>query len=208
MFVWPAGGFVVVWDSNGQDGDRYGVYGRRYGADGSPVGSEVQINQHTVGEQYVPAVAGAPDGRFVVVWQSDGQDGHNGGVFGLRYDAGGIPVGGEFQVNDFAVDDQREPDIAMDDVGGFVVAWASYSQDGDGSGIFARRFDSGANPLGGEFQVNKYTADHQVRPRIAMAPDGRFVVVWKSAGGQDGEATGIFGQKFTPDGQPLGLAPW
>jgi len=29
------GGFVVTWDSNGQDSDDWGVYGQRYDADGT-----------------------------------------------------------------------------------------------------------------------------------------------------------------------------
>lgn len=31
------GGFVVTWSSNGQDGDRYGIYGKRYDANGNEV---------------------------------------------------------------------------------------------------------------------------------------------------------------------------
>ena len=30
------GGFMVSWESNGQDGSGYGIYGQRFGVDGSP----------------------------------------------------------------------------------------------------------------------------------------------------------------------------
>ena len=45
------GGFVVTWSSNGQDGSGYGIYGQRYAADGTAVGSEFLINQITAGFQ-------------------------------------------------------------------------------------------------------------------------------------------------------------
>ena len=46
------GGFVVTWSSDGQDGSGYGIYGQRYAADGTPVGSEFAINQITSGNQF------------------------------------------------------------------------------------------------------------------------------------------------------------
>jgi hypothetical protein len=51
---------------------------------------------------YAPAVAMAPDGRFVVAWHE--YDVSNGGVnnlevFARLYEADGDAVGGEFRVN-------------------------------------------------------------------------------------------------------------
>ena len=40
------GGYVIVWESDGQDTDDYGIYGQRYNADGSTAGSEFAINTH------------------------------------------------------------------------------------------------------------------------------------------------------------------
>ena len=39
------GGFVVTWQSDGQDGSGYGIYGQRYMADGTAEGSEFLVNQ-------------------------------------------------------------------------------------------------------------------------------------------------------------------
>ena len=44
------GGFVVTWTSDGQDGSGYGIYGQRYAADGTAVGSEFRVNQITATE--------------------------------------------------------------------------------------------------------------------------------------------------------------
>jgi len=62
------------------------------GALPGPVGSELQVNTYTTGDQRHPAVAGDAAGNFVVVWDSVA-DGDSLGVFGQRYDSSGLPVG-------------------------------------------------------------------------------------------------------------------
>jgi hypothetical protein len=79
------GNFVVVWSAAGQDGSGYGVFGQRYADDGGPLGSEFRINTYTPSNQRLPNVATDPMGNFVVVWESQGQDGAENGVFGQRY---------------------------------------------------------------------------------------------------------------------------
>ena len=83
------GAFVVVWESLDQDGESYGVFGQWFDSLGSPQGVEFQVNSHTSGSQGTPAVAAHSSGNFVVVWDSDFQDGSYGGVFGQRF---GIPI--------------------------------------------------------------------------------------------------------------------
>ena len=79
-----AGNFVVVW--NGFDADSYGVFGQRFAADGSPVGSEFRVNTHTTDSQSDPHVGVDALGNFAVVWESRTQDGSEYGVFGQRFD--------------------------------------------------------------------------------------------------------------------------
>jgi len=77
------GGFVVLWVSDGQDSSsEKGVYGRRYNAMGQPVSAEFRANNYTTSTQSVPSVVSLAGGRFVVVWESNGQDGDSYGVFG------------------------------------------------------------------------------------------------------------------------------
>ena len=79
------GNVVVVWQSAAQDGAANGVFGQRYAAAGTTLGTEFRVNTFTTGDQMDPAVAADDPGRFVVVWTSAGQDGSNYGVFGQRY---------------------------------------------------------------------------------------------------------------------------
>ena len=81
------GGFFVTWQSKDQDGDNWGVYGRRFNADGDPLGGEIQINTTSASEQKSVSTATLADGGLAVAWQSRDQDGDNWGVFGHRYDS-------------------------------------------------------------------------------------------------------------------------
>jgi hypothetical protein len=197
------GRFVVVWTSFGQDGSFYGVFGQRYDSAGSPSGSEFRVNSYTTGHQRLPSVASAADGRFVVVWNGEGQDGGGTfGVFGQRYDSAGSPAGPEFRVNSYTTGTQQRASAASADDGRAVVAWESIGQDGSTFGVFGQRYDSAGSPAGPEFRVNSYTPLSQVLPSVASAPDGRFVVTWYSE--QDGSVTGVFGQRYDSAGSPSG----
>jgi hypothetical protein len=87
--------------------------------------------------------------------------------------------------------------------GSFTVTW--YAGSGDYE-VFARRFDDQGNALGPDYQLNVFSDGTQWMADIAMAPDGRFAVVWVS-GQQDGELDGIYGQRFDAQGNPLGVSP-
>ena len=167
--------------------------------------SEFQVNTYTIRNQWLPAVAMAPDGHFVVVWQSYRQDGAGSGVYAQLYTADGSPAGAEFRVNTHTVHNQTNPKVAMASDGRFVVVWASDGgQDGSGSGIYAQRYAADGNRVGNEFLVNTYTANDQTIGDVAMAPDGYFVVVWTSDGSQDGAGSGVYAQRYTPDGNRVG----
>ncbi len=196
-----SGNFVIAWTSYSQDGDERGVFGQRYDSNGMPRGGEFQINSYTAGYQggFGSAIAADPAGNFLVVWPSWGQDRDASGLFGQRFDSTGAPVGLEFQVNSYTLGYQDGPALASDATGNFVVAWTSYGQDGNGDGVFGRRYNHNGLSLTGEFQVNTYTTGEQgsyTRPAVASDAAGNFVVVWKSFG-QDGDAGGIFAQRYT-----------
>lgn len=75
------GAFVVVWQSAGLDVSTYGVAARRFDAAGVPEGQDLRVNAYVTSLQQIPSVASSGDGRFVVAWQSYGQDGSDWGVF-------------------------------------------------------------------------------------------------------------------------------
>ncbi|MEM9219152.1 MAG: Ig-like domain-containing protein [Cyanobacteria bacterium P01_F01_bin.150] len=202
------GGFVVTWSSNGQDGDLYGVFGQRFSAMGTPLGEEFQVNTTIAIAQRDSSTTVLNDGGFVVTWASNGQDGSGWGVFGQRFSATATPLGDEFQINTTTNGEQwYSSSTALND-GGFVVTWSSNAwfsndQDGDGSGVFGQQFSATGIPLGGEFQINTTTANWQWLSSTTALNDGSFVVTWSSLD-QDGSGYGVFGQRFSATGTPLG----
>jgi len=199
------GDVTIVWNSLGQDGSDFGVFGQRYDASGAPRGLEFRVNSNTIDRQFstpvaLPAAAW-PDGRFVVLWSSTGQDGSGVGVFGQRFAADGSAAGSEFQVNSYTIGDQRYPSVALARDGGFVVVWHGDGQDGSNRGVFGQRFDGAANRVGSEFQANTYTTGHQFYPLIASDASGNFVVVWN---GSDPSSTDVLGQRFDSFGSRIG----
>ena len=199
----PNGGCIVTWTSSGQDGDGTGVYARRLAGTGAPVGSEFRVNTTIVGNQENSGVAVASDGQSVIVWESYGQDGDHAGVYGQRFGTDGQPVGSEFRVNVTTVGYQETPSVACLAEGGFAVVWGGKGA-GDVSGVFGRRYDASGSPLEGEFLINTHTENQQELPALAALPDGGFLATWQSDGGQDGDGSGIYAQRFDADGGAVG----
>jgi hypothetical protein len=191
------GEFVITWMGR-NDGYDLGVFARRYDSLGTPLAVEFRVNTFTVGSQLYPAVAMDDDGDFVVAW--NGPDGGLVGVFARRFDSTGAPQAVEFQANVFITARQRHPDIAMDVDGDFVMVWQGEVQDGSGYGVFARRASAAGVALATEFQVNIATSSQQYQPRVAMDPDGAFVVVWTAF---DGVGLGILARRYDAAGSPL-----
>ena len=167
---------------------------------GNPVGPEFRVNSFTTANQRYPANAVGGAGDFVVVWESNLQDGAGYGVFGQRYSGGGTPLGPEFRVNTLTVDSQRRPAVGADSAGNFVVVWESLNQDGSAYGVFGQRFAANGSPLGPEFRVNSSTPSDQRAPAVAVDGLGNFVVAWQSRTSQ----YEIFGQRYANSGVPLG----
>ena len=169
-----------------------------------PLGGEFQANTTTAGEQRDPKIAPLGAG-FVVVWTDYSGDGSGVRVAGQVFDAQGEKSGSEFTANTYTTGGQRDPAVASDGKGNFVVVWEDMitGQDGDKSGVFGQRFNSSGAKVGSEFQVNTYTTGYQFQPTVAMNEKGEFVVVWNSPG-QDLDGFGLFGQKFAAAGTKVG----
>ena len=123
------GNIVITWESDGQDGDLNGIYGREFSTTGQPLGNEFLINTTTAGSQDFPSVTATADGGFFVAWSGD-HDAESEGIFGQRYDSEGQRVGGEFLINEFQNGLQFEPQVTSLENGAIVVTWTSQGNDG------------------------------------------------------------------------------
>jgi hypothetical protein len=198
----PVTGLQVEW------GD---IYAQRFNNRGEKVGNRIAINTYTAGNQSQPAVAMDDFGNFVVVWAGEGWAAgeinivEQNGVYARVFDALGQPITDQFQVNQYRPNIQDRPRVAMDADGDFVVVWASYGQDSDKDGVFARMYTLQGIPKGNEFLVNTVVQNRQDNPDVAMDAAGNFVVVWRAFNHPlDRTQWGIIGQRFNAAGQKLG----
>ncbi|MEQ9491210.1 MAG: LamG-like jellyroll fold domain-containing protein [Alphaproteobacteria bacterium] len=197
------GGYVVVWDSLGQDGDADGVFGQRYDANDNPVGAEFQINTIGAGDQGFSTVVGLADGGFVAAWRSVSSPSGDVDVFARVFDADGEPLAAEFQMNTTLTGDQDSVKIEALAGGDFIAVWESAGQDGSDNAVILQRFDAFGTAVGAEILVNTETTGAQGLPDVTALTDGGFVVTWESIG-QDGEDGGIFFQRFDDTGAATG----
>ena len=164
--------FVVVW----VDEEGFGIRGRKYHEDLSPLGSAFQIDDSPIPfTTWSPAVSFGPEGEFVVVW-ADTRSGNN--IYARRFDASGVPLGAGFKVNqDEGSRLHTSPQVAVGLTGNFVVVWEDYRDlDGD---IYAQRFEAGGVSLGDNVQMNLDSlAEDQYNPYVSVGLNDRFMVAW------------------------------
>jgi hypothetical protein len=194
----PATDVLFVWatdDPASGDGDGWGIDGRAFTADGTPLGPIVHVNSISDGDQRAPDVAIADAVGILVVWESDGAggDGDGSGIRAHRYNA----LGNHqtfLLVNDSATGDQRRPAVAMASNGTSLVVWQGPATGPDPDvGIRGRLVDDQGVPLGPELQINSTVAGDQTLPDVAWFDDDCFQVVWRSSGGIYSQAVALDG---------------
>jgi hypothetical protein len=190
------GGFLAAWHSTYQDGSGMGIYGRRFAEDGTALTDEFLINTTTAFDQSRPAVAGLHGGGFVVVWESQRQDGDSTGIYAQCFAADGSKLGQEFRVNSWVSSHQLHPAVAATQDGGFLALWMSAYQDGSGWGCYGQKFDSEGVPVGKEFKVNQVVTHDQLYPQLSVLDTGDVVVTWTSAG-PGGPGSEIYVQRYS-----------
>jgi hypothetical protein len=200
------GSFVVVWQELGQEATEPGfVRARLFDAAGRPRSGPIVVAR--IYPQFIekPSVAIAPDGRFVVVWQGGVENPYL--VFGRRFDAAGRPLGPRFRLTNTALA-QYEPDVAMASDGSFVTVWYQPGGDvtaGPTTTVVFRLFDAAGRPRRRALVAIDGSEEQQSIPRVALRPDGGFVVVcqaWK----ENSSFYDIKARLFSASGAPLGGA--
>ncbi|MBZ0112117.1 MAG: hypothetical protein K8J08_06645 [Thermoanaerobaculia bacterium] len=109
------GNFTVVWDhQTGVAGNPADIRARRFDAKGTPLGDDFVVNTTTANAQGQASVAYGPQELSAVAWTGDPlqpQGPQDLDVFLQIFDAAGLPIGGEIQVNTFTPDTQDQPTV-------------------------------------------------------------------------------------------------
>lgn len=185
----PNGDLVVVW-SQSSDADGSGVersiQARQFLSNGSPIGGQFQINSPTLNDNFRPRVAVSSEGDFIVVWTTEssvGDDSDEWSVQGRRFSSAGTSLGDQFQINTLTTDRQRDPSLAINPDGNFLVAWQSnFVGEGQfGSEVRVQQFRPDGSRLGQEFPVSSDDLGYKGNTDIAVNPEGDFTVIWSDS---------------------------
>ena len=209
------GGFAVAWVSELQTGsDRSDIYLRRFDASGNPVGSVARANVG-IEPAGMPAIASV-GGEIWIAWSRvqdpeaplavlTVKDRSRWATFFRRFDSQGNPIANETRLSDQTKGDQTNVRFAVTahDV---MAVWSSTQMDGSGPGVGARLLSRSGLPQGSAFVVNSITADEQLHPTVAAAPDGTFVSAWTDWRGID-DGMEIAVQRFAQAAAPLAALP-
>ncbi|MCJ7457959.1 MAG: dockerin type I domain-containing protein [candidate division Zixibacteria bacterium] len=152
-------------------------------------------------DQNNSAIATDGSGNFIITWQ-DKRNG-NWGIYAQRFNSSGTPLGTNFKVNDdVGTADQRNPAIALDGAGSFVITWQDLRN--GGVDIYAQRYNSSGTPLGTNFKVNDDVgAGLHTMPAIALDGPGNFVITWTDYRNGNGD---IYARRYNSSGTPLGAS--
>jgi hypothetical protein len=174
------GDYVVSWGELG-DGNVYAALGSSPGA--APIavtydGAAASISTAAP----LPHVTALAGGGFVVAWDSYSNDQFGfamSDIFFQRYDNAGHALGAIGQANLDSGSGRYDASVAALPDGGFVIGWQAQGEDGDGSGVFGRRFGADGTALDAhEFQVNQMSQGDQANPALAVLDNGGIVTTW------------------------------
>jgi hypothetical protein len=174
------GGFVAVWGVL-DDSDSLHLRARVFDLAGLAESPEIAVADGLGDVDVIPSVAATPGGEFVVVW-----DDRLRSVHAMGYDRAGARRFGRITIA--AHDEGRAnfADVAAHPDGGFIVVWTDDRNDNRLGQIRARRFAADGSSIGRAFTVNRRGGGDQREPRITIASDGSFTVVWQDDRHLDG----------------------
>ncbi len=183
-----SGNFAITWSTFAQPtGVGYDVMLRCYDPSGNAIKSEQFANAETkTDKQQRPKIAATSinGGRYLVVWDSFGEDGStptSWGVVGKMFTSGGcVPVPNPIKFNTTKDLAQWQVDVDVTTSGEFIVVWSSESQDGSSYGIYGQIVDATGTLKGTEFKLNTVTANEQSRPTVTVLSDGNILAAWQT----------------------------
>ncbi len=166
-----------------------GFFAQRLDEGGRPVGAALPLGPY----QFRPAEAHAtPDGGAVVVTILGSEEVPEGVVQAWRFGPDGALLSGPTPIARSAV----ETVLGMDGAGNLVLAWRN-----SGSSVRVRRFSPDLVPLS---RVVPVTFDRASAVRVAVEPNGRFVVIYERRGGLWARA---FRADASSDGKVFTIVP-
>jgi hypothetical protein len=179
---------VVAWHDD-SDGNGFGqIHMSALADNGKHCAGPIAVNTSASGQHLRPEVGMSGDRNMIFVWEDDTD---NNKVFQIKmrgFRSNGRQLFSQRTVNTISAGQQLRPHVSVARDGRFVVVW---QDDSDGNGSFqirVRGFNANGTERFSERTVNTVATGTQTNPRVAIAPDGYFVVVYEDDCNKNGIA--------------------
>ncbi|HYG61922.1 MAG TPA: hypothetical protein VEL74_05040 [Thermoanaerobaculia bacterium] len=197
----PDGGLVIVWSQGYARRIGVTVHGRRFDADGRPLGPAFLISGNDFASSNREVMVAANEaGQFVVTWTSIAGPVSSSYAMARAYGSDGQPASPVLRVSPRveARQSQRPSRPAIDEQGRFVVLWRHYDARNPAEAkLSARMFEANGRRLGPELRLADWSPVSGCAG-VASLEDGRWVMAW----GRHpfyADASGIYLQRFTSE---------
>ena len=183
------GGFAVAWQRALQEiGSPIGpqpVIGLRRFAGNVASGPEMQVQSTVVHRHELPAMVGDGDGAVTVAWQEHDLATGDKQVVASRFDDANTPLLLDFPLSSTFAGDQIAPALAGSSR--LVAVWASFGQDGDSFGVYARRFGVALAPCVGDATTlclngNRFRVRANYATNAGASGDGQAMALTTDSG--------------------------
>lgn len=174
------------------------------------IGGAVSIDQTTVNsdgldvKHWSPAIAGAPNGNFAVVWE-DYRSGE-ADVFYRRFNTLGIPYSAELSLVDASAPDSARylPALIYSSTAGYVAAWVDLR---DGQDIYMQQVSQSGSLVG----VNRLLSDETASSSnweiaLGVTPAGKTMASWTIYDPENRIMLQRFTTNLQKDGSSVGVS--
>ena len=188
--------FVVSWVRRENEDEDYGIVAKIFDEEGNVDVNQFYVNTFKFGKQSEPTITAINEEKFVICWNSEGQDGDGFGVFAQIFDISGTKIGVELQVNTNTKQDQKFPKIISLNKNKFAVFWNTRIGSGYNYELTMQIFDNNGSKIGYEQKVVNLGHIYSVnQSSIANINEDKFIVYWPNEEHEEWGA-GIFAKMY------------
>jgi hypothetical protein len=158
----------------------------------------VLIETNNAGTVFNPRIAIDANGNALAVW--DQANGASSNIYANRFTAASSTWGSAVLIETDNTGAAWAPQIAIGADGNALAVWSQY--DGTNTSIWANRFNAASNAWSGAVLI-EVNPGEAYDPRIAIAPDGNALAVWRQS---DGVRFNVWANRFSVASNTWGSA--
>ncbi|WP_421877886.1 cadherin domain-containing protein [Pacificispira sp.] len=197
------GAYYVTWRTDNPSGaaGADAVYGRQVASNGA-MGPTTRLDVSATDLRRTFGTDELADGRLLAHWLEYDADARTYSIQGRYLDANGTLDSAPFTIESgYSIRGLAYHRLVALDGGGFALAWTAGGEASGGNAwdIYARIFDSDAQPVTDSFIIHEDVEGSEGTPYLAATPNGGFVASWYVLNSDEVRA-----RAFASDGTALG----